>query len=504
MKFLLIGDGTHKPQLDAAVERHSLDDRVRRVGRVPQAEGARLLKACDIYVSPHNSHMVDSKFFGSPTKVFEYMAMGGGIVASDLEQIGEVLSPALRAGRLGAAGRDRHRTSGRCSARRATSTSSSPAWSGSRAVRTSRPRSAAMRARRSPTLLVAAARRAAVDVRGSGLRAADSGARRRSRPATPTKDRCRTSGTTTRSARRPPARRSRTRWSGSRKSSATATTSTRRGCREVMEFAEHAGEQVLEVGGGMGTDLAQFARQRRASSPTSICRAGTELAQENFRLRGLTGRFVHHDAESLPFDDGTFDLVYSNGVHSPHAEHQARRSAEMLRVLKPGGRAIVMVYAENSLQYWRNLVWYYGMRSGDLATRSMADIMSRTVERTGNDARPLVKVYTKPRLRALFDDFTDIHDRPAPDLAGARPSPVAPAPAGRRAARGVEPDYQGAKAESLMLGRAGGLLRRLRPRAAAGRARRAAAAPMAGRARGGGRQPERLGGRPLRSRPSLC
>ena len=39
--------------------------------------------------------MVDSKFFGSPTKLFEYMALGGGIVASDLEQMGEVLSPAL-------------------------------------------------------------------------------------------------------------------------------------------------------------------------------------------------------------------------------------------------------------------------------------------------------------------------------------------------------------------------------------------------------------------------
>ncbi len=76
--------------------RHGLDDRVRRVGRVPQAEGARLLKACDLYVSPHNTHMVDSRFFGSPTKIFEYMAMAGGIVASDLEQIGEVLSPALR------------------------------------------------------------------------------------------------------------------------------------------------------------------------------------------------------------------------------------------------------------------------------------------------------------------------------------------------------------------------------------------------------------------------
>src|SRR5207249_974813 len=54
IKFLIVGDGTHKAALDAEVARHRLDDRVRRVGRVPQAEGARLLKACDIYVSPHN------------------------------------------------------------------------------------------------------------------------------------------------------------------------------------------------------------------------------------------------------------------------------------------------------------------------------------------------------------------------------------------------------------------------------------------------------------------
>jgi glycosyltransferase involved in cell wall biosynthesis len=65
-------------------------------GRVPQQEGARLLQACDVVVSPHSSHMVDAKFFGSPTKLFEYMALGAGIVASDLEQIGAVLRPAIR------------------------------------------------------------------------------------------------------------------------------------------------------------------------------------------------------------------------------------------------------------------------------------------------------------------------------------------------------------------------------------------------------------------------
>jgi glycosyltransferase involved in cell wall biosynthesis len=96
VRFLLIGDGNFRHLVDEAVRRHRLEDKVVLTGRVAHGRGAELLGACDIFVSPHSRHMVDSRFFGSPTKLFEYMAMGGGIVASDLEQIGEVLSPALR------------------------------------------------------------------------------------------------------------------------------------------------------------------------------------------------------------------------------------------------------------------------------------------------------------------------------------------------------------------------------------------------------------------------
>src|SRR5262249_10262675 len=187
---------------------------------------------------------------------------------------------------------------------------------------------------------------------------------------------------------------------------------------EVMEFAKHAGERVLEVGGGMGTDLAQFASHGALVTDVDLSAGHLQLAQENFRLRGLGGAFMHHDAESLPFDDASFDLVYSNGVlhHTPNTR---RAVAEIRRVLRPGGRVIAMVYAENSLQYWRNLVWHLGLKDGDLASRSMGDIMSRTVERSGNDARPLVKVYTKARLRSLFSDFRDIqivHRQLSPEL----------------------------------------------------------------------------------------
>jgi glycosyltransferase involved in cell wall biosynthesis/ubiquinone/menaquinone biosynthesis C-methylase UbiE len=404
VKFLLIGDGSHKPQLDAEVERHRLGDRVRRVGTVPQEEGARLLKACDIYVSPHSSHMVDSKFFGSPTKIFEYMAMAGGIVASDLEQIGEVLSPALRPPDLG------------------------------RPDLTVGDQRAVLCSPGNVNEFVAgvvglARRRDVASTLGRNARqaVADHYAWRHhvSRLWTFVSGLPRDSGVPEVASADAYKGQAQNQWNNNPVGSETARAAqpnTLEWFQEVeryryeiyapwmprvMEFTKHSGEQVLEVGGGMGTDLAQFASNGAIVTDVDLSGGHLQIAQENFHLRGLIGRFVHHDAETLPFDDDTFDLVYSNGVLH-HTPNTGRAVGEILRVLKPGGRAIVMVYAENSLQYWRNLVWHYGMKSGDLASRSMADIMSRSVERTGNDARPLVKVYTKPRLRALFRDFADI------------------------------------------------------------------------------------------------
>ena len=67
------------------------DARASSPGLVPQEEGPAYLAACDILASPHVPNPDGTPFFGSPTKLFEYMAMGRAIVASDLEQIGEVL-----------------------------------------------------------------------------------------------------------------------------------------------------------------------------------------------------------------------------------------------------------------------------------------------------------------------------------------------------------------------------------------------------------------------------
>jgi len=91
VRVLMIGTGPRLPAVKEMVARAGLDDYVKFTGLVPQEDGPRYLAACDILASPHVSNPDGSPFFGSPTKLFEYMAMGKAIVASRLEQISEVL-----------------------------------------------------------------------------------------------------------------------------------------------------------------------------------------------------------------------------------------------------------------------------------------------------------------------------------------------------------------------------------------------------------------------------
>lgn len=176
---------------------------------------------------------------------------------------------------------------------------------------------------------------------------------------------------------------------------------------EVMEFADHRGEKVLEIGAGMGTDLAQFAKNGAICTDLDLSAGHLEHARRNFALRGLTATFVHGDGEELPFPDDTFDVVYSNGVihHTPNTQQVIER---IHRVLKPGGKAIIMVYAENSWNYWRQIVVERGLRQNHFADQSAGEIMSRSVEISSRGQKPLVKVYTAARLRDMFRAFDDI------------------------------------------------------------------------------------------------
>jgi glycosyltransferase involved in cell wall biosynthesis len=91
VRFLMVGTGSLHVEVEKRLEAEVASGRVIFTGAVGHERVPRLLDACDILVAPHVPLADGSEFFGSPTKIFEYMAMGKGVVASRLGQIGEVL-----------------------------------------------------------------------------------------------------------------------------------------------------------------------------------------------------------------------------------------------------------------------------------------------------------------------------------------------------------------------------------------------------------------------------
>ena len=120
----------------------------------------------------------------------------------------------------------------------------------------------------------------------------------------------------------------------------------------LVDFSSFQGKKVLEVGCGAGIDLVRFARVGANVTGVDLSKTAIDLARRNIEQNGLTADLFVMNGEAMQFHDDSFDVVYAHGVLQYTADTK-KMIAEIHRVLKPEGEAILMVYNRNS---WLNLM----------------------------------------------------------------------------------------------------------------------------------------------------
>ena len=153
----------------------------------------------------------------------------------------------------------------------------------------------------------------------------------------------------------------------------------------------------------MGSDHVGWVRcGARSLIGVDLTPPAVDFTRQHLTSIGLDSDVRVADAEALPFADDSFDLVYSWGVlhHSPDTPQAVR---EVLRVLRPGGIAKIMVYHKHSLTGY--MLW---ARYALLALRPWRSLRSIYAEHLES---PGTKAYTRREFAELCGGFSAVSVR---------------------------------------------------------------------------------------------
>ena len=185
-------------------------------------------------------------------------------------------------------------------------------------------------------------------------------------------------------------------------------------CIPVSTFAAC---RVLEVGLGYGTLGQKIIEAGADYTGLDIATGPVRMMKHRLLLQNLPGSAQQGSVLDCPFPEASFDCVVSVGcIH--HTGNAQRAIDELWRVLRPGGRAYVMVYNKFSVRQWLSwplatageLARQLGLNAGGERTVTREQRMAYDPTPEGKEA-PETRFFSASELHAMFGRFTSTQVR---------------------------------------------------------------------------------------------
>ncbi len=119
----------------------------------------------------------------------------------------------------------------------------------------------------------------------------------------------------------------------------------------LIDFENLKNKDVLEIGVGNGSHASLLAQHSKSFTGIDLTEYAVKSTSARFKEFGLPGTIKRMDAETLEFENESFDFVWSWGVIH-HSSNTRKILEEINRVLKPGGEATIMVYYRSLWSYY--------------------------------------------------------------------------------------------------------------------------------------------------------
>jgi ubiquinone/menaquinone biosynthesis C-methylase UbiE len=158
-------------------------------------------------------------------------------------------------------------------------------------------------------------------------------------------------------------------------------------------------KKVLEIGVGNGSHAQILAKNSLDYEGIDITDFAVEMTKKRLKNFNLQGTISKMDAENLGFKENTFDYIWSWGVIH-HSSNTKKIISEINRVLKPKGKAFIMVYNRGWWNYYFVGIFFYGiLKFGFFKGKSLNQIIQE------NTDGALARYYSKETWKKLTKKY---------------------------------------------------------------------------------------------------